>query len=73
MVWVDVSAEEGVRRTGSDDSRPVLAAANLFEHYRQLLETRAPFYREVSDFRVRTDSRSPQQVVADILGFLEAY
>lgn len=73
VVWIDVSAEEGVRRTGSDDSRPVLAAANLFEHYRQLLETRAPFYREVSDYRVRTDHRSPQQVVADILGFLDAY
>lgn len=73
VVWVDVSAEEGVRRTGGDDSRPVLASADRSEHYRNLLQTRAPLYREVSDFRVRTDMRSPQQVVADILGFLDAF
>lgn len=32
---------------------------------------RRPLYREVADYRARTDQRSPQQVVADILGFLE--
>lgn len=72
VVWVDVSPEEGVRRTGHDSSRPVLSAKNPAAHYHALIEQRAPFYREVSGYRIRTDGRTPQQVVADILGYLEA-
>ena len=72
VVWIDVSVEEGVRRTADEAARPVLAAADPAAHYRTLLETRAPFYHEVADFRVRTDGRTPQQSVADILGFLDS-
>lgn len=72
VVWVDVSADEGVRRTANETSRPVLAADDPAAHYRQLLENRAPFYDEVSGYRVRTDGRTPQQVVADILGYLDS-
>lgn len=71
VVLVDVSAEEGARRTARESTRPVLAADDPAEHYRQLLEERQPFYREVANFRARTDDRTPQQVVGDILGFLE--
>lgn len=71
VVLVDVSAEEGARRTAGESSRPVLAADDPTEHYRNLIETRRPFYREVANFRARTDGRTPQQVVADILGFLD--
>ncbi|GAB3701687.1 shikimate kinase [Corynebacterium nasicanis] len=72
VVWIDVSPEEGVRRTAHEATRPVLAAEDPAAHYRTLLETRAPFYHEVADFRVRTDGRTPQQSVADILGFLDS-
>lgn len=72
VVLIDVSAEEGVRRTADENTRPVLAAADPVAHYRQLLEDRAEYYREVADFRARTDGRSPQQVVGDILSFLES-
>ncbi len=71
VVWIDVSAEEGVRRTSHEATRPVLASDDPAAHYRQLLEQRAPLYHEVADFRVRTDGRAPQQSVADILGFLD--
>lgn len=71
VVLIDVSAEEGVRRTAEENTRPVLASADPLAHYAALIEERAPFYREVADYRARTDGRSPQQVVADILGFLE--
>lgn len=71
VVWIDVTAEEGFRRTRGEDDRPVLAAADPLAHYRDLLETREAFYREVADYRVRSDGKSPQGIVADILGFLE--
>lgn len=72
VVWIDVSPEEGYRRTSSDDTRPVLLAENPREHYRNLLETRMPLYHEVAGFRIRTDRRTPQQVVADVLGHLDS-
>jgi shikimate kinase len=72
VVWIDVSVEEGVRRTAGESTRPVLAAEDPAAHYRSLMERRAPLYHEVASFRVRTDGRTPQQSVADILGFLDS-
>ncbi len=72
VVWVDVSAEEGVRRTEKENTRPVLAADDPVAHYRNLLTAREPFYHEVAGYRVRTDGRTPQQVVADVLGYLDS-
>ena len=71
VVWIDVSAEEGFRRTRNEDSRPVLQAEDPRAHYRRLLESREDYYREVSDYRVRSDEKTPPGLVAEILGFLE--
>lgn len=71
VVWVDVSAAEGARRTAAENTRPVLAAADPKAHYRDLLEQRAPYYREVATYRVRTDGRTPAQLVAEILGLMD--
>ena len=71
VVWIDVTAEEGIRRTAEDASRPVLDGDDRQQRYRDLMEQREPLYREVSSFRVRTDERPPQRVVAEILGFID--
>ncbi|GAA1473370.1 shikimate kinase [Corynebacterium felinum] len=67
VVWVDVSLKEGDRRTSCDDSRPFLRGTS----YAELVGPRIPLYREVAQFRVRTDGRTEQQVVAEILSFIE--
>ena len=72
VVWIDVSAEEGIRRTAGDTSRPVLDAEDPEQRYRDLLTAREPFYREVAKHRVRTDSRPPQGVVAQVLSFIDS-
>ena len=72
VVWIDVSAEEGIRRTADDNTRPVLDGDDREQRYRELVVEREPYYREVATFRVRTDERPPQRVVAEILGFIEA-
>ena len=61
-----------MRRTAGNNSRPVLNAEDPVEHYRALLETREPLYREVAMHRVRTDSRPPQRLVAEILNLIES-
>ena len=72
VVYLEVSIEEGVRRTAGESGRPVLAADDPAEHYRRLYEFRRPFYEEVASFKARSDSRSPQRVVAEILGYLDS-
>ncbi|QPK78215.1 shikimate kinase [Corynebacterium lizhenjunii] len=72
VVLIDVSAEEGTRRTQRSTTRPVLYAEDPLAHYRNLLEQRRVYYQEVADYRARTDGRTPQQVVGDILSFLES-
>ncbi|MEZ2121228.1 MULTISPECIES: shikimate kinase [unclassified Corynebacterium] len=71
VIWLDVSPEEGVRRT-EGSNRPVLDGADAVARYTELLENRREFYREVASFRARTDERTPQQVVADVLGYLDS-
>ncbi|MDO4929397.1 MAG: shikimate kinase [Corynebacterium sp.] len=71
VIWLDVSVEEGVRRTSGNNDRPVLQSEDPEGRYRQLRDTREPFYREVAKHRVRTDKRTPQQSVVDILSYLE--
>ncbi|ALU21577.1 shikimate kinase [Corynebacterium pseudotuberculosis] len=72
VIWIDVDPEEGAQRTGADNSRPILQAQDPIAHYRELVETRRPLYREVSRHRSNTTGRGPQRVVADILGYLES-
>lgn len=71
VVWVDVSPEEGAKRTAQEATRPVLAADDPVDHYRKLVEARLPLYKEVSKYRARTDHKNPQKVVAEILSYLE--
>lgn len=72
VIYLEVSVEEGVRRTADESTRPVLAADDPAEHYRRLYEYRRPLYEEVASFIARSDSRSPQRVVAEILGYLDS-
>ncbi|SDL75166.1 shikimate kinase [Corynebacterium mycetoides] len=72
VVWIDVSAEEGIRRTANETSRPVLSAADPEQHYRDLVAAREHLYREVAVHRVRTDERPPQRVVAEVLGIIDS-
>ncbi|AKK03248.1 shikimate kinase [Corynebacterium epidermidicanis] len=72
VIWLDVSAEDGVQRT-SGSNRPVLDSDDRQAHYLQLLQDRNPLYREVASFRAKTSNRTPQQVVAEVLSYLETH
>ncbi|MDO5097795.1 MAG: shikimate kinase [Corynebacterium sp.] len=71
VVWLDIPADEGVRRTSHDDSRPILHAENPHARYQELLDNRNHLYAEVADQKIRTDLRTPQQAVADILSVID--
>lgn len=71
VVYLHVTAQEGVRRTSGDSSRPLLNVSDPAARYEQLLEERAQFYEEVANLLVHSDGKKPQRVVTDILQYLE--
>jgi shikimate kinase len=57
VVFLEISATEGVRRTGGSTVRPLLAGPDRAEKYRALMSQRVPLYRQVATIRVNTNRR----------------
>ncbi len=70
VVYLEISAREGVRRTGGNTVRPLLAGPDRAEKYRALMAQRSPLYRRVATIRVDTNRRNPGAVVRQILSRL---
>lgn len=71
VVYLEISDAEGVRRTGGNTVRPLLAGPDRAEKYRALMAKRAPLYRRVATMRVDTNRRNPGAVVRHILSRLQ--
>jgi shikimate kinase len=67
VIFLEISAAEGVRRTGGNTVRPLLAGPDRAEKYRALMSQRVPVYREVATIRVNTNRRNPGAVVRYIV------
>jgi shikimate kinase len=72
VVYLEIGAREGVRRTGGNVVRPLLAGPDRAEKYRDLMAKRVPLYRRVATIRVDTNRRNPGAVVRHILSRLQA-
>jgi shikimate kinase len=72
VVYLEISAREGVRRTGGNTVRPLLAGPDRAEKFRALMAKRIPLYRRVATIRVDTNRRNPGAVVRQILSRLQA-
>ncbi|MGB3326057.1 MAG: shikimate kinase [Mycolicibacterium fortuitum] len=71
VVYLEISAAEGVRRTGGTTVRPLLAGPDRAEKYRALMSERVPLYRRVATMRINTNRRNPGAVVRTIVTRLE--
>lgn len=71
VVYLEISAAEGIRRTGGSVVRPLLAGPDRAEKYHALISQRVPLYREVATIKVNTDRRNPGAVVRTIVSRLE--
>ncbi|MGV0625799.1 shikimate kinase [Mycolicibacter minnesotensis] len=72
VVFLEISAAEGVRRTGGSAARPLLAGPGRAEKYRELMTQRVPLYRRLAKIRVNTNRRNPGAVVRYIVSRLDA-
>ncbi len=71
VVYLEISAAEGVRRTGGATVRPLLAGPDRAEKYRALMTERIPLYRKAATLRVNTNRRNPGAVVRYIAARLQ--
>ncbi len=71
VVYLEISAREGVRRTGSNTVRPLLAGGDRAQKFRTLMAERVPLYRRVATIRVDTNRRNPGAVVRHIVSRLQ--
>jgi shikimate kinase len=67
VIYLEISANEGVRRTSGGTARPLLAGADPGERFRQLMTQRVPLYRQVATLRINTNRRNPGAVVRHIV------
>jgi shikimate kinase len=71
VIYLEISASEGVRRTGGSTVRPLLAGGDRNEKFKALMAERVPLYRRVATMRVNTNRRNPGAVVRYIVERLE--
>jgi shikimate kinase len=71
VVYLEINAAEGIRRTSGGTGRPLLAGDDAAATFRALMAERVPLYREVATMRVNTNRRNPGAVVRHIVGRLE--
>ncbi len=71
VIYLEISASEGVRRTGGGTVRPLLAGPDRAEKFKALMAKRVPLYRRVSTIRVDTNRRNPGAVVRYIVSRLQ--
>ena len=71
VVYLEISAAEGIRRTSGGTTRPLLAGGDPGERFRELMTQRVPLYREVATVRINTNRRNPGAVVRTIVQRLE--
>jgi shikimate kinase len=71
VIFLEISAAEGIRRTTGGTVRPLLAGADPAQKYRELMAQRVPLYRQVATMRINTNRRNPGAVVRYIMTRLE--
>lgn len=72
VIYLEISAAEGIRRTTQGTTRPLLAGDDPAEKYRSLMNERVPLYRRVATMRVNTNRRNPGAVVRYLATRLES-
>lgn len=67
VVYLTASISQLVRRTDKDKKRPLLQVDDPKQKIIDLLELRDPLYREVADFTIETDGKTPKQVAESLV------
>ncbi len=67
VVYLEADVDQLFYRTSKDRNRPLLQTADPQKKIREILQQRAPLYKEVADLIVSTNKQSVKNVVNTIL------
>jgi shikimate kinase len=67
VIYLQTNADEILRRTRSDSTRPLLKVADPRARIGELLAQRGPLYRQTAHLTVRSDATNPRRVVARLM------
>ena len=67
VVYLHATLDEQIRRTRGDRSRPLLNGDDPEAVLRELYAVRDPYYREIADHVIDTDSSSPKVIAQRLL------
>lgn len=70
VVYLMTTIDEQVRRTNRDKKRPLLREKDPRQVLTDLMEIRNPLYREIADYTIDTDGRSPKSVSSELAKLL---
>ncbi len=75
VVWLDAPLEDIVERLEADAksqvTRPQFTVASLVEETTAVLRQRIPLYEKAADFVVKTEGKSAEKVVEEIVEYLK--
>jgi shikimate kinase len=71
LVYLKALLATIAKRTGGDESRPLLAGEDPLEVLRTLLKEREPYYQQ-ADAEVKSDLHTPEQVAEEIVALARA-
>ena len=72
IIYLRAKVETLLSRLQADTERPLLQSAqSLSERLEDLLCERAPIYERVADFAVDVDGKTPSEIAAEILAWIE--
>ena len=66
VIYLDVSLENQIKRTGSGDDRPLLKGADKRETLSRLMQEREPLYRSIADIIVTANAGNARKVARQI-------
>ena len=66
VVYLDASVDQQLERTRLSNHRPLLDTPNPAERLAELMQERAPLYREIATLTVSTDGRMVREVAQEI-------
>lgn len=67
LVLLEASVDEIIKRTGNDDTRPLLQGENPKNKAAKLLKSRQKVYRKVADLVIDTTGKDPESIAVEVL------
>lgn len=68
VIYLKTSKNEIIKRVSGDTGRPLLQGGSLEDRVTALMRAREHIYRETAHREVRTDGKTPEEIIKEMMG-----